>query len=60
MHYFPATLENLQHVYQYKAPYHKEGFVFVHKDSGYEHGLNPNVLVWKDPQVSEFYLEEKE
>lgn len=41
-------------------PYVKDGLLFVHKDSAYEHGLNPNVLIWKDEKISAYFLAEKE
>ena len=30
----------------------------MHKDSSYEHGHNPNVLIWKDATISSSYEQE--
>jgi hypothetical protein len=48
MRFFPCSVENLKKAYQELCSYPKDGLLFVHKDSPYEHGLNPNVLIWKD------------
>lgn len=32
----------------------------MHKDSAYEHGLNPNVLIWKDDRISAFFEAERD
>ena len=56
--YHPCTVENLHKVYTQPTPYPKDGLKFVHKDSFYEHGHNPNVIVWKDSQVSPYFEQE--
>jgi hypothetical protein len=60
MRFFPCSVENLKKAYQEPCSYPKDGLLFVHKDSPYEHGLNPNVLIWKDQQISPFFEAERE
>lgn len=55
-----CTLPTLQKVYESESLFHKDGIIFVHKDSFYLHGLNPSVLIWKDRNVSKYFEEEIE
>lgn len=41
-----------------ETPYRKDGLLFVHKHSPYDHGLNHNVLIWKDANVSQYFEQE--
>ena len=43
-----------------ETPYRKDGLLFVHKHSPYDHGLNHNVLIWKDANVSQYFEQECE
>lgn len=31
-----------------------DGLLFYHKDSFYTHGVNPDVLLWKDNKITTF------
>ena len=53
--YDPCTVSNLHKVYEDPTPYPKEGLKFIHKDSFYLHGHNPNVIVWKNNKISSFF-----
>ena len=57
LEYYPITRDNLIHLYKNDFGYDKEGLMFVHKDSEYLHGLNPNVLIWKDEHISQYPFE---
>lgn len=54
MAFHPCTWEGLKQAYTGALAYEREGLLFVHKDSFYLHGLNPNVLVWKDTLTSKY------
>jgi hypothetical protein len=58
--YYPCNMANLEKVYTGEVGYAKDGLLFVHRDSPYLHGLNPNVLIWKDAHVSPYFLMECE
>jgi hypothetical protein len=58
--YYHCSIEGLRQAYSGELPYQREGLMFVHKDSFYLHGLNPNVLVWKDLATSKYLQAEIE
>lgn len=60
MGYYNCNIEGLKRAYAGELPYQREGLLFVHKDSFYLHGLNPNVLVWKDLATSKYLAAEIE
>ena len=58
--YYHCDVDGLKQAYFGVLPYQKEGLMFVHKDSFYLHGLNPNVLIWKDLSISKYLAAEIE
>lgn len=50
--YFPITMEILRALYEENFGYNKDGLLFIHKDSLYIHGVNPNVVIWQDQQTA--------
>jgi snurportin-1 len=58
--YHCCNVAGLKQAYSGELLYPREGLLFVHKDSFYLHGLNPNVLVWKDAATSKYLQAEIE
>ena len=50
--YRQCSVSNLKEVYGGELVYEKDGLQFVHRESTYTHGFNPNVLVWRDLATS--------
>ena len=45
-------MEILRALYEENFGYNKDGLLFIHKDSLYIHGVNPNVVIWQDQQTA--------
>ena len=54
---YSCSLEGLRKAYYEKTPYLKDGLLFYHKEAGYEQGLNPYILIWKDASTSLYPIE---